>query len=353
MPDDTEPTRTPRFDTLRATAFWVVSIAGSWWFLGELASVMRPLLLAGFLAYVLMPFHNRLRRNLPDGFALISLAGITAGVLIAISFLIYVSLIGLRDDLPELRKSATNLRGQAIEYARQYLPERVAASVSDSAESTTVLDPWLTSLTVQSVNTAASGLVEAATAGLFLAFILLESAKLPARVRAAYPDDQANNILDVAGRINNAIIQYMRAKVWASVVIAVPVGLLLTVFGVKFAFLWAMLTFLCNFIPYIGSVVAYTLPTAFAVLQFGFGTTSTIIAVGLMAIHILTSTVVEPMMLGKAIGISPLVILAALSIWGLLWGLPGMFLAVPLTVVLKIVFENIDVTRPMAKLLSD
>jgi AI-2 transport protein TqsA len=75
-------------------------------------------------------------------------------------------------------------------------------------------------------------------------------------------------------------------------------------------------------------------------------------AVLLAVWHGLSASVIEPMILGRAVGLSPLVILAALSVWGLLWGLPGMFLAVPLTVVLKIVFENIEATRPVARLLS-
>jgi AI-2 transport protein TqsA len=345
--------RMPGLETLRIAAWIVVTVAGSWWFLGQLASVMRPLLLAVFLAYVLMPFHNRLRRNLPDAFALISLAGLSALVLLGLAFLLYTSLLGLKDDLPQLRASATKLQADSLAFAKQYLPERFTASLEQNSELGSVVEPWITTVTVQAVNIAAGGLVEAATAGLFLAFLLLESAKFPERVRAAYPSARADNILRIAERINGAIIQYMRAKVWASLALALPVGILLTVFGVKYAFLWALVTFLCNFIPYIGTVIAYSLPTAFAVLQFGFGTNAAIVAGGLLAIHTLTSTLVEPMMLGKAIGISPLVILAALAIWGLLWGLPGMFLAVPLTVVLKIVFENIDVTRPVARLLSD
>ena len=123
-------------------------------------------------------------------------------------------------------------------------------------------------------------------------------------------------------------------------------------FGVKFSFLWAVLTFLCNFIPYVGSVVAYSLPVAFAFLQFDIGYRPVTVAVLVLLCHVLTAAVVEPTVIGRAVGLSPLVILAALSMWGLVWGLPGMFLAVPLTVMLKLVFENLDATRPLARLLS-
>ncbi len=77
------------------------------------------------------------------------------------------------------------------------------------------------------------------------------------------------------------------------------------------------------------------------------------VAVGLLACHLVSASVVEPMILGRAVGLSPLVILGSLAFWGLLWGLPGMFLAVPLTVVAVIVMGHFQLTRPVAKLVSE
>ena len=138
----------------------------------------------------------------------------------------------------------------------------------------------------------------------------------------------------------------------SSLVVAVPIGVILAACGVRFAVLWAVLTFVCNFIPYAGSVIAYVLPVAFGFLQFDDGWRPVTAAVGLLACHLASATFVEPMILGRAVGLSPLVILAALSVWGLLWGPPGMFLAVPLTVVAVLVLGNIEGTRPLARLLG-
>ena len=183
-------------------------------------------------------------------------------------------------------------------------------------------------------------------------FLLLESARFPDRVRAAYPPDRADRILKVFGRINAGIISYLKAKVLSSLLLSVPVGGVLAVCGVRFALVWGVLTFLCNFIPYVGSVVAYLLPVGFAAVQFGL-TGPTFTAAGvLLGLHLLGAAVVEPTVLGRAVGLSPLVILAALSLWGTLWGVPGMFLAVPLTMVIKIVCENLDGARPAARLLG-
>lgn len=344
--------RLSSFETLRIAAWWVVVVAGSWYVLGQLASVLRPLLLAVFVAYVLMPYYARLRNYLPGPLALTLLAGIAGALLVGLALAVHSSLLGLRDDLPQLRGSAANLSATTLEFLNAQLPDRLKGfeakgSIDDRA------GEWISTVTVVAVNAAAGGMLEMLTAGLYVMFLLLEGRRFPDRVRAAYPESQAENILHVAGRINSAIIAYMRAKVVSSLLLALPVWILLAACGVRFAFLWAVLTFLCNFIPYIGSVVAYSFPTAFAFLQFGPATNPVVVAAGLMLVHVLTSTLVEPLILGRAVGVSPLVILAALSVWGLLWGLPGMFLAVPLTVVIKIVFANIEVTRPLAKLLSD
>jgi AI-2 transport protein TqsA len=345
------PTRWARASTVRVAAAWVVVVAGSWWLLGELAAVLRPLLLAVFLGYVLMPYYSRLRHQMPAPLAIGLLAGVTTGVLVALALTVYASLLGLADELPNIQARSAELIRGATEWAKglPYVGQAVGQAQVPERE----IAQQVGSVTLTVVNRAGGVLVEAAAAGLYLLFLLLESARFPGRVRAAYPPDQAEHILDVFGRINSAIISYLKAKVKSGLVLAVPVGLILAVLGVRFALLWAVLTFLCNFIPYIGTVVAYALPVAFAFLLTPDPPWRPVTAAVLLAVvHAVSASVVEPLILGRAVGLSPLVILAALSVWGLLWGLPGMFLAVPLTVVLKIVFQNIEATRPVARLLS-
>jgi len=339
-------------ETLRVASNWVIILAGSWWILGQLASVMRPLLLAVFLGYVLMPYYSRLRGKVAAPVALSVLAGLTTVVLIGVAVAMYASLLGLKDDLPELKRSASTTAKLATDFVTAYLPSYAAERGPDSRPIGNQVGEFMTTAILQGVNVAAGGLLEAATAGLYLLFIMLESARFPKRVRTAYPFERAEEILDIAGAINSAIISFIRAKVFSGLILAAIVWFILGLGGVKFSFLWAMLTFLCNFIPYIGSVISYGLPTGFALLQFQFGWNFGIVAVVLLAAHVICATTLEPMLIGRAVGLSPLVVLAALSVWGLVWGLPGMFLAVPLTVVAKIVFEHIEVTRPIGRLLS-
>ena len=347
---DAARTRPAKTDALRTAAYWVTVAAGSWWILGQLAAVLRPMLLAALLGYVLVPYYRRLRHRLPPAVAVGLLAGVTTLVLLGLVGAVYGSLLGFRDEVPALQDSASKAVRRGIDLVNDHIPAWVRGDAGRPVEEK--FGELLTEGTRQALGAVGGGVVEALTAGLYLLFLLGESERFPRRVRAAYPPDRADRILHVAGRINAAIVSYLKAKVKSSLVLAVPVWLVLTVLGVKFAVLWAILTFLCNFIPYLGSVVAVTLPVGFAFLQLDLGVRPVLVAVLLLGCHFASATVVEPLILGRAVGLSPLVILAALAVWGLLWGLPGMFLAVPLTVVLKLVAENLDAARPAARLFA-
>src|SRR5262249_44028005 len=163
-------------------------------------------------------------------------------------------------------------------------------------------------------------------------FLLLEAGRFPHRVRGAFPTDRADQIMVVAGSINAAIAGYFKVKVKASLALAVPVTVVLWLFGVKFALFWGVLTFFFNFIPYLGSVVSCSLPSLLAFLDFDTGWKPAVVMGLLIGIHLSSAYLVEPAMTGRAVGLSPLVILASLSFWYLAWGLTGMFLALPLTV---------------------
>ena len=342
---------------LRMAAYVVVVLAGGWWMLGELRGVLRPLMLAVFLGYVLLPYYSRLRLRLPAAVAVILMAGATTAVLMGLVTAVYSSLIGLAQEEPELKARALKLMRTGSGYLDDYAPGLLPGPIGDgnsqeAKDPEEVIVQQITGAVVWAADLAAFSLLEAGTTGLYLLFLLLESGRFPQRVRAAYPPDRADHVLKVFGRINAAIISYLKAKVLSSLVLAVPVGLVLVTCGVKFALLWAVLTFVCNFIPYVGSVVAYSLPVGFAFLQMDIGVWPVIVASLLLACHVGSASIAEPLILGRIVGLSPLVILAALSVWGLLWGLPGMFLAVPLTVVVVIVLDNLEVTRPLARLLG-
>lgn len=353
MSDRFPATATPAYIgsyNLRTAAYAVIVVVGSWYMLGQLKAVLRPLLMAVFLGYVLMPYYGRLRKRVSPLLAVSVLAGGAIAVFAMVAAAVTGNLITLTGEAPEVKDKAVKAIREVTAWVQRF-PFVPKPEVGDRPAEVVLADR-LTDEALVLLNVVAVSIPEVLATGLYLLFLLLESARFPERVRTAYPPDRAEHILDVFGRVNAAIISYLKAKFWSSVVLALPVGLTLTVGGVRFAVLWTVLTFVANFIPYVGTAVAYVLPVAYSFTQFDGLVGPITLAVLLAVIHLMSASVVEPMILGRAVGLSPLVILAALTLWGVLWGLPGMFLAVPLTVVLKIVLENIELTRPMAKMLG-
>ncbi|MBA4189197.1 MAG: hypothetical protein C0467_14460 [Planctomycetaceae bacterium] len=342
--------RDPTTTTAVATVAHVLLAAAAGWFLmQQLAPVVRPLLVAVFLAYILLPYHSRLQTHIGAPASIGVLAGATAGVLVTLALITYTSLLGLSEDIPRLHARAGELL-RSTEVAFGQMP-RWASNLKPSTPTESKIGEQLSRATGPVLSMAADVLLETIVVAMYLLFLLLEGSRFPHRVRRAYPPDRAAEILQIAGQVSSAIVGYLRVKVKASLVLAVPIGLILWACGVKFAVLWALLTFMCNFIPYIGPVVAYSLPVGFGFLWFGASWEPVTVAVLLMLCHATSAALVEPTMIGNAVGLSPLVLLAALAFWGLLWGIPGMFLAVPLTVVGVIVMNHFESTRSVAGLL--
>jgi AI-2 transport protein TqsA len=347
------PKATPRRDRpFFAIAAGLLILALSWYLLKELATLLRPLLLAVFLGYVILPAHLRLSQRIPKLASVAVLAGGTVGLLFLLGWLIQSSVVELDEDLPRLTRRAETIFHEVREFFEENVPWLVSPTV-DEARAEEQRAKKIQVIVKDLVNVAAGALVNAVVVGFYLLFLLLEAGRFPKRVRRAFGEVRAEQILAIAGNINGAIAGYLHVKVKASLLLAVPVALVLLACRVKFPALWGVLTFLFNFIPYIGSILAVSLPIGFAFLQFEPGWQPVAAGLGVVTIHLVMTYLVEPTMVGKGVGLSPLVILIALAFWGLCWGLVGMFLAIPLTVVLRIVLENVDSTRPLALLLAD
>ncbi|GGK42995.1 AI-2E family transporter [Salinarimonas ramus] len=129
-------------------------------------------------------------------------------------------------------------------------------------------------------------------------------------------------------------------------------GLWTWAFGLEFALVWGLLGFLLNYVPTIGSLVAGTLPVAFALFTQDIGTAA-IIAAGLLVIEQVMGNFVDPRLQGRELSLSPLVVLFSVLAWGWIWGIPGALLAVPLTVLITVVFAHVSGLRRIALVLSD
>ena len=186
----------------------------------------------------------------------------------------------------------------------------------------------------------------------FLIFIIFEANFLPGRIERAWPGGVSGRVQDMQIQIQESINTYVVVKTGVGLGTAGITGMILFIFGVDLWFTWALLTFILNYVPYIGSLIA-TIPP----LILGFVTLSPlawlVMLILLVSNQQLWGSIIETKWAGRALDISPVLLLltTAYSYW--VWGILGMVLVVPFTVIFKIVLENIEPTRPIAILLAE
>jgi AI-2 transport protein TqsA len=175
---------------------------------------------------------------------------------------------------------------------------------------------------------------------IFVIFLL--SGRNPRKVRSSLYRD-----------IDQKIRRYIVTKLVVSAFTGLFVWFTLNHFGLELAVVFGILAFLLNFIPSIGSIISTFLPLPIAVAQFQ-GDVGTIVLVMLIpgVIQLVMGNVVEPKAMGGGLNLHPITILLALSFWGLLWGVVGMFLAAPITAVIRIVLMQFESLKPLAELLT-
>jgi predicted PurR-regulated permease PerM len=188
---------------------------------------------------------------------------------------------------------------------------------------------------------------------LYLLFILLEEPILPQKLKAMYPDKKKyNHIKNLVAKIDHSIGSYIALKTLVSLVTGFLSYFALLFIGVDAPLFWAFLIFVLNFIPTVGSLIATIFPAFFAILQFGEFTHGLLVLGIVGSIQLVVGNFVEPKLMGNTLNISPLVVFLTLAIWGVIWGITGMLLSVPITVILIIIMSEFEGTRPFAILLS-
>ena len=152
--------------------------------------------------------------------------------------------------------------------------------------------------------------------------------------------------------INDQVKKYIFTKFVTSLSTGILVGIIYWSLGLDLAFIFGTLTFLLNFIPTIGSIIAVLLPLPVAFLQFDLPLLIILVIVLPTIVHIIIGNIIEPKVFGKAFDLHPVTIIVALISWGMLWGITGMLLAAPLTAIMRISFNQFDITRPIARILE-
>ena len=187
---------------------------------------------------------------------------------------------------------------------------------------------------------------------LFVLFLLLEASFLKEKLETAF-DNRSDRIKGIGQYVMIQVSRYLTAKFFISLANGIIFAVAFHFIGLEFAVLWGVIAFVLNFIPNLGSIVASVAISLFALIQFWPepGPVIMVVAV-ILVVNLFLCNIFDPKIVGEHVGLSPLVILVSLALWGWIWGFAGMILAVPMTVIIKIVCENIPFLEPVSVLLG-
>lgn len=317
--------------TLLVLAALVVIIAG----LKLAGALVLPFLVAVFLSVLTAPFVLWLeRRGVPPGWSVLAAMVAVLGLMIGFGALVTSSISGFEEALPSYRAALDGMFATVV--------HRLAEVGVDLEQGLTdqELEPgMLVSMAGSFMGNVLAALSNTALVMLTMVFILLEVAGFPVKLRAAFGDPEAD--LSQVVNIMADIQRYLIIKTAVSAVTGLCVALWLTVLGVDFAVLWGLVAFLLNFIPNIGSILAALPAMAVALVQPGLGPLPMVmVGAGYTVVNMVVGNIIEPQLMGRRLGLSPLVVFSSLVFWGWVWGSVGMLLSVPLTIVVRIALER-------------
>jgi predicted PurR-regulated permease PerM len=187
----------------------------------------------------------------------------------------------------------------------------------------------------------------------FLIFMLLESPYMKNRLNAAFTGENGQTVARVSDKIVSQISKYLRTLAVISFSTGMCVWGALWLIGVDFALTWGVLAFVLNFIPTLGSIAASVPPILVAIVQFYPNPTPAVLTfLALLAIQFTIGNILTPKIMGDALDLSPVIILISLMFWGIIWGVVGALLSVPIAVMIKIICENVGGLDFVAVLMS-
>lgn len=324
--------------------------------LEKFRGILQPLFVGLFIGFMILPLHTWLvRRGL---WPILSYAVILLLILlglVGVGTMVYQSADQLRVLLPSYEANAEMMVRGSFERLNLTVPDELKGHFLREL-------PFLRVRTAEEmvnvVQTALGTFVDffswLAVTLVYLVFLTAEKVSFPRRLKLALGERQGGNVLGIVENINRAIGQYVIVKTVVSLAAAALSVIVLAAFGVDLFMFWGALLFLLNYIPYLGSLIAVTLPIAVSFVQFPEQPwKGIVIGILLIAIQQAVGTLLEPRLAGRRLDVSPLLILLSLAFWGAIWGIVGMILAVPLLVIARIILDNIPETKPLATLISN
>ncbi len=351
------------------------------------APILIPTMLAVFLSYVLSPPVSALVKlrfpgtnfQMPRAFAVLIVVSLAVGLLTVLGIFIVNEVVQFASELPryedQISSNLANIRDRLMDMQSQlelYLQELRAEQgaptldpqapppeppptqdVSGLIEQTSSLWSSVTGYVFGSITSLLTFTGQALMCLFVLFFILLEGPVLKTKAINLAGDSLKRRrvMLEILHNVNEDVQRYLFNRVITNAILALVVGGIYWMFGLRYAFLMGVFAGIFNFVPYVGPAVGSVFPVLVAYIQFG----SWEPVFWVFFIYAMTTglegNILTPIVLGRHLKLNSLAVLLACIFWGWIWGPIGLFLAVPIMAVFKAMSEHVDSIRPVGELL--
>ncbi len=189
---------------------------------------------------------------------------------------------------------------------------------------------------------------------IYALFIFLEEVNFNDKLKAVFiKNEQYSRMSEILEEIEKSIASYIGLKTVISLINGILSYIVFVLIGIDAPVFWSFLIFILNYIPVIGSLVGTLFPATYCLLQFGEFMPCLMVLFFVGGILVLVGNILEPKLMGNSLNLSSFVTIFALSFWGSIWGITGMILSIPITVIMVIIFSHFEKTRPVAIMLSE
>lgn len=336
---------------MKNLAYTTIVIAGIMLLLYFGKNLIIPLVLALFIWFIINGLQEKIRhlkfieKYVPDWVVSFISAIIIVGVLSLFGRMLTVNINRIIENIEGYEKNISELS--------KLVPSNLIENLNINQEE--LMKQFKFSSILQSVANGLTSLIgNLFLVIIYLLFILLEQSAFGKKLeKIAKMRDDPKEFRALLKSLGNTISEYINLKIIVSAITGVASYIVCAIIGLDAPLFWATIIFALNFIPNIGSLVGTLFPAIFAFLQFGTWVEPLQILIIVGIIQVIVGNYVEPLMMGDSLNISALVVILSLSVWGAIWGITGMLLSIPLTVILSKILSQFPSTRAVAILLGN
>ncbi|OEC90955.1 AI-2E family transporter [Methanosarcina sp. A14] len=309
----------------------------------EIASILTVVFFSVFTALIFTPLVRWLKqRGIPGVLSVILVILLFTLIILVLGIIVVEAALQFGSQIPIYQAQLTEL----VNNLAKYVPSYEEFSIQSILRS-------MVSITISLMANTVNGIVNAgATVGIIIvtaAFLLIDAANTPEKVDSEIGKQSELRLR--MSKFSKKLVKFIVIRAEINLITGITIALLLFIGGIDYAILWGVLIFLLSYIPYIGLVIASVPPIMLALFKYGpLGAIAVILII--VIVDALAENVLFPSIMGRGLQLSPAFLFLALLYWNFVFGLAGVLLSIPLTIVLKIILESFEETKWLARLMG-